>query len=190
VDSGTPIHIVFDDLFVSNTKEDHYSTSRLQRQLQPRYTQGRSHLNARVRTYNNEYINLLDVNSALVVPDCVHRLYSVRQATHKGHRTILDSTKPGIWVCKHFVPFLNDPDTNLWLLPLFPPLSKDNRIYQIPNDAAATTTAYPPGRVLYQHQSSTYPTTSRTYADYGSRSTIVSATRLKSHKLYSTSTAR
>jgi hypothetical protein len=64
-------------------------------------------MNARVRTNNNEHINLIDVNSTLVVPDCVRRLYSVRQATHKGYRVLLDSHKPGLWVCEHFVPFIN-----------------------------------------------------------------------------------
>jgi hypothetical protein len=95
-------------------------------------------MNARVRTNNNEHINLIDVNSTLVVPDCVRRLYSVRQATHKGYRVLLDSHKPGLWVCEHFVPFINDPKTNLWLLPLFPPTSKDNGIYPIPSYSAAT----------------------------------------------------
>jgi hypothetical protein len=56
----------------------------------------RGDLNARV--HRNEYINLVDVNSTLVVPDCVRRLYSVRQATHKGYRVILDSNTPDLWV--------------------------------------------------------------------------------------------
>jgi hypothetical protein len=57
----------------------------------------------------------------------------VRQATHKGYRVILDSNKPGLWVCEQFIPFTNDPETNLWLLPLFPPTSEDNGIYPMPS---------------------------------------------------------
>ncbi len=95
-------------------------------------------MNARVRTNNNEYINLIDVNSTLVVPDCIRRLYSVRQATHKEYKVLLDSYQPGLWVCDHFIPFVNDPETNLWLLPLFPPTSKDNGIDPIPSYSAAT----------------------------------------------------
>ena len=95
VDSGTPIHIVFDHLFVCNTKEDHTPVAGFSGTAS-RATH-RGDLNARVRTHHNEYITLVDVNSTLVVPDCVRRLYSVRQATHKGYRVILDSNKPGLW---------------------------------------------------------------------------------------------
>ncbi len=52
----------------------------------------RGDLNARVHTNNNQYINLVDKDSTLVIPDCVRRLYSVRQATHKGYKVQLDST--------------------------------------------------------------------------------------------------
>ena len=135
VDSGTPIHIVFDHLFVSNTRDDHTPVTGFSGNAS-RATH-RGDMTARVRTDNNTYINLVDVNSTLVVPDCVRRLYSVRQATHKGYKVLLDSHKPGLWVCEHFIPFVNDPDTNLWLLPLFPPTSKDNGIYPIPSYNAA-----------------------------------------------------
>ena len=135
VDSGTPIHIVFDHLFVSNTRDDHTPVTGFNGNAS-RATHRRD-MTARVRTDNNTYINLVDVNSTLVVPDCIRRLYSVRQATHKGYKVLLDSHKPGLWVCEHFIPFVNDPDTNLWLLPLFPPTSKDNGIYPIPSYNAA-----------------------------------------------------
>jgi hypothetical protein len=134
VDSGTPIHIVFDHLYVSNTREDHTPVTGFSGNASRAH---KGDMNARVRTNNNEYINLVDVNSTLVVPDCVRRLYSVRQATHKGYKVLLDSHKPGLWECEHFIPFVNDPDTNLWLLPLFPPTSKDNGIYPIPSYNAA-----------------------------------------------------
>ena len=127
LDSGTPIHIVFDHLFVCNAKEDHTPVAGFSGTAS-RATH-RGDLNTRVRTHHNEYITLIDVNATLVVPDCVRCLYSVRQATHKGYRVILDSNKPGLWVCEQFIQFTNDPETNLWLLPLFPPTSKDNGIY-------------------------------------------------------------
>ena len=136
VDSGTPIHIVFDHLFVSNTKEDHTPVAGLSGNSSRATHKG--DMNARVRTNTNEYINLTDVNSTLVVPDCVRSLRSVRQATHKGHKVLLGSYQPGLWVCDHFIPFVYDPETNLWLLLLFPPASKDNGIYPIPSYTAAT----------------------------------------------------
>jgi hypothetical protein len=88
VDSGTPIHIVFDHLFVSNTREDHTPVAGFSGNASRATHKG--DMNTGVRT-NNEHINLIDVNSTLVVPDCVRRLYSVRQATHKGYRVLLDS---------------------------------------------------------------------------------------------------
>jgi hypothetical protein len=142
VDSGTPIHIVFDHLFVSNTKEDHTPVAVFSGNASRGTHMG--DLNARVRTHKNEYINLIDVNSTLVVPDCVRRLYSVSQATHKGYRVILDSDTPGLWVCEHFIPFANDTDTNLWLLPVLPPTSKDNGIYTIPKQRRHTGVSISP----------------------------------------------
>jgi hypothetical protein len=142
VDSGTPIHIVFDHLFVCNTKEVRTPVAGFSGTASRATHSG--DLNARVRTYHNEYITLIDVHSTLEVPDCVRRLFSVvrsvRQATHKGH-TVLDSNKPGLWVCEQFIPFTNDPETNLWLLSQFPPTSKDNGIYPMPSYSAAA--AYP-----------------------------------------------
>jgi hypothetical protein len=131
VDSETPIHIVYDHLFVSNTREDYTPVAGFSGNAS-RATH-RGDLNARVHTNNNEYINLVDTDSTLVIPDCVRRLYSVRQATHKGYKVQLDSTKPGIWISEHFIPFVNDPETNLWLLPLYPSTHKDNGLYPLPS---------------------------------------------------------
>jgi hypothetical protein len=73
VDSGTPIHIVFDHLFICNTKEDHTPVAGFSGGASRATHTG--DLNARVRTHYNEYITLIDINSTLVVPDCVRRLY-------------------------------------------------------------------------------------------------------------------
>jgi hypothetical protein len=91
VDSWTPIHIVYDHLFVSNTREDYTPVAGFSGNAS-RATH-RGDLNARVHTNNNEFINLVDTDSTLVIPDCVRCLYSVRQATHKGYKVQLDSTK-------------------------------------------------------------------------------------------------
>ena len=40
--------------------------------------------------------------------------------------------------CEHFIPFVNDPETNLWILPLYPSTQKDNGLYPMPSDAVAT----------------------------------------------------
>ena len=75
VDSGTPIHIVYDHLFVSNTREDYTPVAGFSGNAN-RATH-RGDLSARVHTNKNEYINLVDKDSTLVIPDCVRRLYSL-----------------------------------------------------------------------------------------------------------------
>ncbi len=100
----------------------------------------------------------------------------VRQATHKGYKVILDSNKPGLWVYKHFIPFTNDPETNLWLLSLFPPTTKDNGIYPMPSYSATPTPI----------QQTKTLATYRHFVNNGSWSTI--AIHFKSAKQPSTST--
>ena len=138
VDSGTPVHIVFDHMFVTNTREDHTSVSGFSGNLS-RATH-RGDLSARVLNQNKEYISIHDSDSTLVVPDCIRRLYSVRQATHKGYQVQLDCSNPGIWACLNYIPFVTDPDTSLWLLPLFPPTSADNGLYPLPAFPATVDT--------------------------------------------------
>jgi hypothetical protein len=64
------------------------------------------------------------------MPGSVQRSGALRHHQDQGLEgdasIILDFLKPGIWVREHFVPFINDHETNLWLLPLFPPSTKDN----------------------------------------------------------------
>ena len=144
VDSGTPVHIVFDHLFVTNTREDHTAVSGFSGTTS-RATH-RGDLSFRAYSYDNEaqrdaYISLTQADSTLIVPDCVRRLYSVRQATHAGYRVHLDAVKPGLHVCLNYVPFVNDPETNLWLLPMYPPATRDNGIYPLPSPQTAN--AYP-----------------------------------------------
>ena len=142
VDSGTPVHIVFDHLFVVNPREDHTAVSGFSG-TSSRATH-RGDLSFRAFSLNHEtnrhqYINMIQPNSTLVVPDCVRRLYSVRQATHAGYRVHLETRKPGLIVCLNYIPFVTDPETNLWLLPLFPPSTSDNGLYPLPS----STDAYP-----------------------------------------------
>ena len=138
VDSGTPVHIVYDHLFVTNIREDYTPVSG----FSGNYSRAthRGDLSFRALSYNYEsntsqYTSLLEPNTTLVVPDCVRRLYSVRQATHAGYRVHLESTKPGLMVCLQYIPFVTDPETNLWLLPMFPPSSRDNGMYPLPSPA-------------------------------------------------------
>ena len=134
VDSETPVHIVFDKIFVTN--EDHTSVAGFSGSSS-RSTH-RGDLNIRTPIDNNKYVTLFDRNSTLIVPDCVHRLYSVRQATMHGHTVIIDCHKPGIRLNsnpKRFIPFVLDPESKLRLLPLYPSLEQDNGIHALPKPA-------------------------------------------------------
>jgi hypothetical protein len=136
VDSGTPIHIVYDHLFVSNTREGYTPVAGFSGNAS-RVTH-RGDLNKRVHTNNNEYINLVDTDDPCDTRLCPPPVLSKASNTQKGYKVQLDSTKPGIWICKHFIPFVNDPETNLWILPLYPSTQKDNGLYPMPSDAVAT----------------------------------------------------
>ena len=53
-----------------------------------------------------------------------------RVYTLNGYITLLDENSA-------LMPFTNDPETNLWLLPMFPPQSRDNSIYPLPGNPSA-----------------------------------------------------
>ena len=86
-----------------------------------------------VRTENGQLLPLSDTSSALVVPNAKRPLWSVRHAQLAGHEIVLD-TKPGLLLQgnpSYFVPFVNCPETGLWLIRLLPPPTLHNRIYPI-----------------------------------------------------------
>jgi hypothetical protein len=89
--------------------------------------------NANVRTENGQLLPLSDTSSALVVPDAKRPLSSVRHAQLAGHEIVLGN-RPGLLLQenpRYFVPFINCPDTGLWLIRLLPPPTLHNRIYPI-----------------------------------------------------------
>ena len=80
----------------------------------------------------------MDPNSALVVPDSQRTLYSVRQAQQTGHNIIFGS-QPGIEVLGNphdFIPFIQCPQSGLWLLKLYPP--QHNKVYPVFNNTTPT----------------------------------------------------
>jgi hypothetical protein len=84
VDSGTPIHIVYDHLFVSNTREDYTPVAGFSGNAS-RATH-RGDLNARVHTNNNEYINIVDTDSVLATEAPVVAEYvPAAQSAHVFH---------------------------------------------------------------------------------------------------------
>ena len=69
----------------------------------------------------------------LVEPHPKRPLWSVRHAQLAGHEIVLGA-KPGLLLQgnpRYFVPFINCPETGLWLIRLLPPPTLHNRIYPI-----------------------------------------------------------
>jgi hypothetical protein len=86
-----------------------------------------------VRTENGQLLPLSDTSSVLVVPDAKRPLWSVRHAQLASHEIVLGN-RPGLLLQgnpRYFVPFINCPDTGLWLIRLLPPPTLHNRIYPI-----------------------------------------------------------
>jgi len=88
-----------------------------------------------VREQNGGLIHLIDTSGALVIPVRHRNLYSVRQAQLAGHTVILGA-QAGLLPYgdpQHFVLFLEDKSTGLWLLPLLPPPQAHSGVYPIYN---------------------------------------------------------
>ena len=86
-----------------------------------------------MRTEDGQLLPLSDTSSALMVPDAKRPLWSVRHAPLAGHDIVLGAN-PGLLLQgnpRYFVPFINCPETGLWLIRLLPPPTLHNRIYPI-----------------------------------------------------------
>ena len=115
-----------------------------------------------VRTEGGQLLPLSDTSSALVVPDAKRPLWSVRYAQLAGREIVLGA-KPGLLLQgnpRYFVPFINCPETGLWLIRLLPPPTLHNRIYPI---HPATNSGRPPCRQVpvSQDDGITPPTSKR-----------------------------
>jgi len=133
VDSGTSMHILQYRLFASNLKEDHTAVSGFSGNTSRATHKG--DFNCIVRAQNGRLIHLVDPSSTLIIPDSHRNLYSVRHAQHAGHTVIL-GTHAGLLPYHDsdlFVPFIEDKNTGLWLLPLLPPPTAHNGVYPIYN---------------------------------------------------------
>jgi hypothetical protein len=131
VDSGTSKHILQCRTPLANAKEAHVAVSSFAGDTSRSTYSG--DLLCTVRTENGQLLPLSDTSSALVVPDAKRPLWSVRHAQLAGHEIVLGN-RPGLLLQgnpRYFVPFINCPDTGLWLIRLLPPPTLHNRIYPI-----------------------------------------------------------
>jgi hypothetical protein len=131
VDSGTSKHILQCRTLLANAKEAHVAVSSFAGDTSRSTYSG--DLLCTVRTEDGQLLPLSDTSSALVVPVAKRPLWSVRHAQLAGHEIVLGN-RPGLLLQgnpHYFVPFINCPDTGLWLIRLLPPPTLHNRIYPI-----------------------------------------------------------
>ena len=109
-----------------------------------------------MRTEDGQLLPISDTSSDLVVPDAKRPLWSVMHAQLE----IVLGAKPGLLLQgnpRYVVPFINCPETGLWLIRLLPPPTLHNRIYPIhlatPSTKSPRTQAseYPDSR-LQDHE--------------------------------------
>jgi ribosomal protein L14 len=137
IDSGTSKHVLLEHIYLVNATEDHTAVAGFSGQTS-RATH-RGDFTATVRTATGKLLHITDVDSALVIPDAIRTLYSVRKSLQSGN-TIRFDTNAGLLVNgqpEFFVPFIRDSSTDLFLLPLLVPPTRHNGVYGIYN---ATTT--------------------------------------------------
>jgi hypothetical protein len=118
VDSGTSKHILQCRTLLANAKEAHVAVSSFAGDTSRSTYSG--DLLCTVRTEDGQLLPLSDTSSALVVPDAKRPLWSVRHAQLAGHEIVLGN-RPGLLLQgnpRYFVPFVNCPDTGLWLIRL------------------------------------------------------------------------
>jgi hypothetical protein len=131
VDSGSSKHILQSRTLLTNAQEAHVAVSSFAGDTSRSTYSG--DLQCTVRTEDGQPFPLSDTSSALVVPDAKRPLWSVRHAQLAGHEIVLGA-KPGLLLQgnpRYFVPFINCPETGLWLIRLLPPPTLHNRIYPI-----------------------------------------------------------
>ena len=131
IDSGTPVHVFSESMFLTNMREDHTPVSGFQGSTSRATHRGT--LCCRLLTTNHQLVHHEQHDSVIVVPDTVRNLFSVRRALEFGHRVIMEKDHAGIYLhpSEQFVQFEHDPETGLWLLPLYGAATTTNDIYPI-----------------------------------------------------------
>ena len=108
IDSGTSKHVLLEHIYLANATEDHTAVAGFSGQTS-RATH-RGDFTATVRTATGKLIHIIDVDSALAIPDAIRTLSSVRKSLQSGN-TIRFDTNAGLLVkgrSEFFVPFVRD----------------------------------------------------------------------------------
>ena len=89
IDSGTSKHVLLEHIYLANATEDHTAVAGFSGQTS-RATH-RGDFTATVRTATGKLIHITDVDSALVIPDAIRTLYSVRKSLQSGNTIRFDA---------------------------------------------------------------------------------------------------
>ena len=141
VDSGTSKHILNSQDLVLNATDHHQAVAGFAGNYSRSTHKG--DLGITLLTSNNELIDLVDKNNALVIPDARANLLSVICLQEQGHTIILGKT-PGLLFQsnpKLFTPFSRCEVTNLWILNIRAHRCKNNNVYALHNTETDITNA-------------------------------------------------
>ena len=157
VDSGTSKHILNSQELVLNAKDHHQAVAGFAGNHSSSTHKG--DLGITLLTLNNELIDLVDKDNALVIPDARANLLSVICLQNQGHTIILGRT-PGLLIQsnpKLFIPFSECKTTGLWVLNIRAHSSKSNKVYALHNTEAEPTSA----EILDTHRQLGHPSFKR-----------------------------
>ena len=125
VDSGASIHILLCHTFLTDSESNHSAVASFSGSTSRATHKGT--FTALMRCTRNKYHTFVQPDSALVVPDASRILFSISQALTAGHHVHF-GTNPGLLLHgnKQFIPFVKDEQSGMFLLPLYPPLTRHN----------------------------------------------------------------
>ena len=148
VDSGASIHILLCQTFLTNAQSNHSAVASFSGSTSRATHKGT--FTALVLCTRNKYHTYVQTDSALVVPDASRILFSISQALTAGHHVHF-GTNPGLLLhnTKHFIPFVKDAPSGMFLLPLYPPLSRHNGTYPLTNHVGANAEPILPAIPIY-----------------------------------------
>ena len=157
VDSGTSKHILNSQELVLNAKDHHQAVAGFAGNHSRSTHKG--DLGITLLTLNNELIDLVDKDNALVIPDTRANLLSVICLQNQGHTIILGRT-PGLLIQsnpKLFIPVSECKTTGLCVLNIRAHSSKSNKVYALHNTEAEPTSA----EILDTHRQLGHPSFKR-----------------------------
>ena len=148
VDSGASIHILLCHTFLTNAESNHSAVASFSGSTSRATHKGT--FTALMRCTRNKYHTYVQLESTLVVPDASRILFSISQALTAGHHVHF-GTNPGLLLhgSTQFIPFVKDVQSGMFLLPLYPPLTRHNGTYPLTHHVGAEAEQILPAIPIY-----------------------------------------